>query len=343
MLQTTSTLGEGFGKGNMYIASGGTLDLFTQTGQGINGLWGGGTVLKSNTTGNNAPFYIGSANASSTFGGNFSTGPASFYPVKIGLGTLTLTGTSSFYASDPLTVSGGMVVLQGDTGVLSGGTNTGLTFNFPTGVANGDPGVGQGVFPGVATLGFNYTDGSPTLATSQAMGTLSFTTGDGVVQSTRNGSYNHKLTFSSLARGSGGTGNFIVSGGTNGATDSTGNSIVISGASQGFLNPGVFFNGADYAAVDAGGFVRALLYGTDSNTLGSMPLANSASLNVLLTLSVTSQPSIARARSNSAPRARWTSRWPARRPLRSAPPAAPDRWAPASSGAAAAQPPSAAA
>src|SRR5207244_1799112 len=112
--------------------------------------------------------------------------------------------------------------------------------------------------------GFNYDNTTSSAARAQSLGTLTFGGGDGIVQSTRTAAQNVSLTFSSLGtRSAGATGNFIVSGGTNGSS----NKIVITGQSTGLMGQGMFFNGSNYAYYDSGGFVRALNYGTDSNSI----------------------------------------------------------------------------
>ena len=83
------------------------------------------------------------------------------------------------------------------------------------------------------------------------------------MQSTYGTSGNSSLTFSNVAaRNAGATGNFVVNTGTNGST----NKIVftqVAGAAPttgALLDKGFYFNGADFAAYDTGGFVRALNY-----------------------------------------------------------------------------------
>ncbi len=61
-------------------------------------------------------------------------------------------------------------------------------------------------------------------------------------------------------RQAGGTVNFQVVGGVNGST----NFIKVTSFTPGFIDQGSFFNGADYAFIDAAGFVRAPQYGVDS-------------------------------------------------------------------------------
>ena len=88
----------------------------------------------------------------------------------------------------------------------------------------------------------------------------------------------------------GATGNFVVSGGTNGSS----NKIVLTGATTGaLLDKGYFFGGSSYAAYDTGGFARA--YGSADTSYvaatGSNNIASTATNNVALTGNVTAQAS----------------------------------------------------
>lgn len=155
---------------------------------------------------------------------------------KLGGGTLTLIGVSTYTGTT--TVDAGTLKI-GAGASLYGLTGTALTFS------------GSGTF--------NLAE-NPGLA--QGMGALTFSAGEGVVQSTYAGSSNTSLTFASLAtRAVGAVGNFVVSGGTNGST----NRIVLGGQAAGFINQGTFFGGGNYAWENtAGGYVREMVYGSDA-------------------------------------------------------------------------------
>jgi len=97
---------------------------------------------------------------------------------------------------------------------------------------------------------------------TQTLGPLTLAGADVTLQSDNAGSGTLSTTFGALtARATGNTANIVSTGGTNG----TDNIINLTGAA-GFIDAGVFFNGADYAAMDATGYVRALAYGTDPYT-----------------------------------------------------------------------------
>ncbi len=173
-----------------------------------------------------------------TTGGDFSYGTAipnktNMAVKKLGPNRLTLTAANLYPGAT--NINRGIVkVDSGAGGSLA--ITSGLTFS------------GSGTF--------NYD----TAGISQSMGALSFLAGDGTVQLTR--SADAALNFSSLAaRTAGATGNLTLSGGTPSAT----NGFNLTGAAAGFINQGTFFNGADFAYMDATGtFVRAPGYGSDS-------------------------------------------------------------------------------
>lgn len=125
------------------------------------------------------------------------------------------------------------------------------------------------------------------------MGTLTFTAGEGTVQSTfTTGVTSTALTFGSLAaRPVGADGLFIASGGANGTT----NKIVLTGVTPGAtgivlgsgvagaggqavyffdtVNPSTTGTPADFAVYDTGGFVRAINYGTDTTLAATVAAA----------------------------------------------------------------------
>ena len=195
--------------------------------------------------------------------------PANLGLLKQGANTLTLSGPSTYEKAT--TIKAGTLTLQGATGPLS--ASSPLTF------------TGSGTF--------NFDNIGASGSTSQSLGALTFTAGEGKVLTTRTANSDQALTFGSLAaRPAGATGNFVNSGSVNGA----GNGFNLAGVAQGFINQGLFFNGADYAYLDgAGTFVRAPGYGSDTgftaantitpgthSALTSTPSAqNSLTLNTL--------------------------------------------------------------
>ena len=184
--------------------------------------------------GNAADFYFGGAGDIVVSGAITGNGDVA----KEGTGTLTLAGANTYT---------GATIVNGGTLRLTGGLNGALGTAL--------------IFGGNGTFNFNGAAG-----TARNMGVLTFGAGGGTVQSTYGGSGNTSLTFSSLGTmGVGATGNFIISGGTNGTT----NRISITGLPVGVINSATFFNGDSYAYVDPAGFIRAINYGVDPGTAES--------------------------------------------------------------------------
>ena len=175
---------------------------------------------------------------------------------KIGLGDLILGGANTFTGTT--TIGGGTLTLNGS---LNGTTGTDLTF------------AGTGIFNVSAASGV-----------SQGMKVLRFSGGDGTVRSTNNGGTSTVSFTSRAARAAGATGNFVISGGTAGTPGSPGtlgtNNITISGElTAQLLDRGLFYNGSQYAAYDAGGFVRGVIYGTDTNAPATIATAATLGVN----------------------------------------------------------------
>lgn len=198
---------------------------------------------------------------------------------KAGAGTLTLAGANSF--SGTLTVSAG--ALKVDAG--AGGTLTGnaLTLGTTTG--------GRGTF--------NYDNTIAAGAAAQNMGAFSYGGGfgDQTVQLTRSAEQTVSLTLASMPTGNiGSSVNFVIAGTP--AVNGTDSKIVLTGQAAGFLSGTTkdyrFFNGGDFVWYDAGGFVRAINYGTDASTAtsGGTAFAGGSGVHQEVTASIVSQAGV---------------------------------------------------
>ena len=221
--------------------NGGVLDL-DGISVGVGSLSGntGGAMIVNNSGATLATLTLGNSDAT---GGSFfgviadnSAGSGRIGVTKVGGGTQVLTGANTF--TGPVTIRGGTLKLDGNTGSLN--PSDPLTM----------AGIGTFSYLGKST------------GSSQALGPLSWSAGDGTLQALYGGSGSTSLSVSSLARSAGATGTFVVSGGTNGAT----NKIVAAGVPAGFISPGLFFSSTsatNYAWNDTAGYLRAINYASD--------------------------------------------------------------------------------
>ena len=184
-----------------------------------------------------------------TTGGDFSYGSA--IPnktnnglVKLGPNTLTLTAANLY--PNKTTINRGTVKLNAPAGSLA--STSALTF------------TGAGTF--------NIDNTGAGSATSQSLGALTFTTGAAKLQlsSTAMSPQDSLITFSSLApRATGASANFVQVG-----TPSATNGFVLTGVTaNSFLNQATTFNGSAFAWNDAGGFLRAINYASDTGATTS--------------------------------------------------------------------------
>jgi autotransporter-associated beta strand protein len=190
---------------------------------------------------------------------------------KLGVGTWTLSGTSTLAGAVQL--ASGTLVLDGAT--VNTGTGTfGNNVTFGSNVANYG---GAG-----ATLSYLGRSTGSTLNT----GTITLSVGDNTVSSTYGTSGTTGITASALAtRAVGSTGNFVTSGGSNGTT----NKIVLTTGSGNLPNPGIYFNGSNFAAYDSSGFIRGIAYGSDAGSVTSAGGATVSGSYVQITGDVTAQ------------------------------------------------------
>ncbi len=132
------------------------------------------------------------------------------------------------------------------------GTGTQILTGATSWTGNTNIGGGKLQIGSATTAGLNISTSGTLTFTGGGEGTLAWVLGTGASAG---------FTASSMGpRQAGGTVNFQVVGGVNGST----NFIKVTSFTPGFIDQGSFFNGADYAFIDAAGFVRAPQYGVDS-------------------------------------------------------------------------------
>lgn len=182
-----------------------------------------------------------------------------------GTGTLTLQGANTF-TGQIRTTGPGTVLIDANTATFSAAntlaTNMGGTINYDNTTSTGSRSV--------------------------TFGALTFGGGEGTLQTTRTAAQNVSLTLpSNPTRGGAAVGNIVVSGGTNGVN----NGVIVTSSTAGFMNGGIYFNGADFAATSGSGtYVRALNYGVDANTVAVNTIT--AGRHVKLTTTPTAQNTI---------------------------------------------------
>ncbi|MGC4032411.1 MAG: autotransporter-associated beta strand repeat-containing protein [Tepidisphaeraceae bacterium] len=117
------------------VNSGGTFDLRGTNGVGgsetISRLAGSGTVTR--TTSGTAALTVGSGNASSTFSGIIQNGSGLFSLTKIGAGTLTLSGASTYTGGTTIADTGGSLLVTSNTALGAGNVTIGQGGSEPTG------------------------------------------------------------------------------------------------------------------------------------------------------------------------------------------------------------------
>ena len=314
-VNTPSVIGQGSfaGSAGDLVLSGGTLQYTNNTAPlTTNRLFtvgpGGGTIDSSAANPANAVSFTstgllgfsgsaaltltGSNTGANVIASAIANNPGTASVTKSGSGNWTLTGANTYTGAT--TVNGGTLTITGTTGATNV-TMTGGTLNIGNGTTGSLNGVtGSALFlSGSGTFNVNKAAGAV-----QGMTGLTLLSGSSTVQSTNNGG-NAALTFASMgARPAGASVNFVTSGGVNG----TSNKIAITQFPAGtatptaaLLNKGVFFGGSNYAAYDALGFVRALIYGgTDANAPATIASAATLGLdditkNVAISGDITAQ------------------------------------------------------
>lgn len=215
-----------------------------------------GTDLR--LTGDNMPpsFTVTNAGDTATIRSNVTIAPGLGSFIVRGAGTLNISGSLGFEDSGNFYVQGATARVMLATGSL---TSSFAYLNFG-GVSGGEGGGG--------TFAVDNTGATSDKTVEFSWG-VSTSGGDAIVRSDRTTPYNVTVNLGSASspsydRATGSTLNLVVNGGT-----ATQNRILIAGGA-GYLNQGTFFNGSNFAWKNSStGYVRAINYGTDSNTATS--------------------------------------------------------------------------
>ncbi len=278
--------GLGTTAGDTTVADGATLDInaanvaeaLNINGAGMSGL---GAVINSssvtvtNVSGNivmNGSSSIGLPAAGGlTLAGAISGSGCVLTKVGTGSGVLVLAGTNSYDGGT--VIQGGTLQLNGVTGSLA--DSGGLTFSENGGA-------------------FKYDNAGAANAISETIGGVAFSAGEGVVTTVRTAAQDSSLIFSSFGGRSTGAIGCFNPGGAAGQ-----NTIVISSASEGFMDAGLFCNsgssGASFAWYDASAYVRPVAYGSDGGTVSvgaGATIGDNSDTHVQVTGAISAQTSI---------------------------------------------------
>jgi fibronectin-binding autotransporter adhesin len=194
-----------------------------------------GTIALGATSTNDLDFTTApnarlGAIASYTYSGNITPAGSTY---RLGGGGGTLTVSSQLTDGNSLVITGGVVLSNPSNdftgGITIAGNNTGLgqgaTLSFTGGVGSlpANP-----ISFGGAGGTIAYT-GAPAGST-HSLGALAFTTGHATVSSTYGTSGNTALSYTSLTRSAGATGNFATANSTSGVTANSATDIITAGA-----------------------------------------------------------------------------------------------------------------
>jgi len=227
----------------------------------VGSLAGGGATGGNVTLSGGGVLAAGTDDTNTTYSGVMSGAGIGGFK-KVGSGTMTLTAANSYTGT---TTAG--------NGVLTVNIATGTLASQKLGLTGGTLNVDNVGAAGVKSL---------------SSGTLFAVAGDGGVKITRTAAQDVALkSTGALIRSAGATVNFINTSGSNSAT----NGFTFTTQAAGLINPGAFYNGADFAYYDATGFVRAGVYGTDA-TFVNAGASLTANANNQVLSSITGQAAV---------------------------------------------------
>jgi len=280
-----------FGTGSSTIQGGGGLTL----NGNARTVTFGGTVTNSSSGNSNFHFYQTGGDSKVVLGG-FSLNASAAASANSMLGNADVTITGAVVGGGNATAS---ILVQGGTKTLTLQENntawsgTIRASNSGTVKIDGSTATMSGSnaleLSSGGTISYDNTNSSSARTVSfGALGAFSASAGEGTFQSIRTAGQNVTVTLANLTRAAPNvTMNIVSSGGTNG----TNNTINVTALAAGFVNGGIFFNGANFAAMNsAGGYLRELQYGTDALTAAENTIT--AATHVKLTSTQAAQNTI---------------------------------------------------
>ena len=305
----TISNGAGLGNtstGNVTVSSGGALELqnnITTPAKAIT-ISGVGTAVAQagalrNLSGSNVlagTVTLGAAAIIQSDAGTLTLNTAATSIAAVTFG-LTVQGAGNVLVSNAITGTTATVTKFGSGTLTVAGANTYTGLNSALGGIFAVTGSATDVIANTSGLvvggGGTFQYNGASTGSTETLGALTLNnanSGFGSIQSVYGTSGNTALTFSSVtARNSGAGVNYLVTGGLNGST----NMIVLNGqTTNSFINAGSFFGGSSYAFNDTAGFVRGMVYGTDSQTSAANALTPGTHSQITSNQSVGSSLSI---------------------------------------------------
>ena len=161
--------------------NGGTFDM-GGTSETINGLSGSAGVITNTSATTASTLTVGSSNGGGTYSGTIQNGNSTLALVKIGTGTLTLSGNNSFTGG--LTINNGVVAVSADNN-LGGNASTvtlaGGTLSVTASIVGSGSSTPQGNGSFQQTLATGTTGGTINVATNDELQINYYQNNSGVI------------------------------------------------------------------------------------------------------------------------------------------------------------------